>query len=143
MTFIQKLINRLFLNKIITYKVSDLIDNVSNERLQNIYMYICIQTENDSRRFFYVTIDELIILFQNSESIQRSLYELILPTKQVKAYIDFDYYTKNNTSIKNSYTGPCCILKILYYFLNVDQTNTMDTNDRLTLALKQFLVLES
>ncbi|CAF1335680.1 unnamed protein product, partial [Rotaria sordida] len=51
-------------------------------------------------------MDELIMLYRNIPVNQRYLYELILPTNKIKAYIDFEYYINNNPEIQNHSIGP-------------------------------------
>ncbi|CAF4221896.1 unnamed protein product [Rotaria magnacalcarata] len=87
--------------------------------------------------------DELIILYQHSNVIERSLYELMTPVNQVKAYIDFEYYIDNNLDIKNSHIGPICLLKIFYFLLNFLDHNDQHNNDQIAHILQQFLILEA
>lgn len=142
MALILKLIKRLFTNKVVTHRLVDLTGQLSN---QNLKKQICISIEiaNNRRQFSYFTIDELIILYQHSSFIDRSLYELMTPTNQVKAYIDFEYYIDNNLDIKNSRIGPTCLLKIFYYLLNFQDHNDQQNNDKITQILEQFLILEA
>lgn len=142
MALIEKLIKRLFKNKVVTHRLVDLMDQLSNQNLKNM-ICISIETDNNSRQFSYFTIDELIILYQHSSVIERTLYELITPANKVKAYIDFEYYIDNNLEIKNSYIGPTCLLKIFYYFLNFQDHNVQQNNDQITYLLQQFLILEA
>ena len=88
MALILKIIKRLFKNKVVTYRLVDLMDQLSKQNLKNIAC-ISIETDNSHRLFSYFTIDELIILYQHSNVVERSLYELMTPVNQVKAYIDF------------------------------------------------------
>jgi len=143
MTFIIKLINRFFPNKIITYRISDLIDQTSNQNIKNNDICISIETDSNSRRFCYLTIDELIILYKHSPVLERSLYELISPTCQVKAYIDFEYHVNSNLNIQNSQIGSNCCLKILHLMLNPPDYIISEENKYIDLVLKQFLVLEA
>ncbi len=142
MTLIEKLIKRLFSHKVVTSRLSDLINQLLNQNLNN-HICISIAKDNDSRLFTYVTIDELIILYQHSSVVQRSLYELITPGTQVKTYIDFEYYINNNLDIQDSRIGASCFLKILYYFLNFQDNNIYEKNNYINLILQQFLVLEA
>jgi hypothetical protein len=142
MTLIEKLIKRLFSHKVVTSRLSDLINQLLNQNLNN-HICISIAKDNDSRLFTYVNIDELIILYQHSSVVQRSLYELITPGTQVKTYIDFEYYINNNLDIQDSRIGASCFLKILYYFLNFQDNNIYEKNNYINLILQQFLVLEA
>ncbi|CAF1443256.1 unnamed protein product [Adineta steineri] len=132
---------RLFPNKIITYRILDLIHLSSNENIKNSDICVSIEINTNSRRFCYLTINELITLYQNSPVLERSLYELISPNSKVKAYIDFEYYIDNNPDIQNSQIGISCCLKMLHLFLNSEQN--IEPNKYTNLILKQFLVLES
>ncbi|CAF1678640.1 unnamed protein product, partial [Rotaria magnacalcarata] len=87
--------------------------------------------------------DELIILYQHSNVIERSLYELMTPVNQVKACIDFEYYIDNNLDIKNSHIGPICLLNIFYFLLNFLDHNNQHNNDQIAHILQQFLILEA
>lgn len=143
MTFTINLIKRLFPNKIITRRISDLIELVKDEHINNTHICLSIQNNYDTREFCYVTLDELTKLFKEIPLIERCLYELIFPTKQVKTYIDFEYYIENNADIKNPYIGPTCFIKILYNLLNFQQSMDCKTNDNMNFILEQFLVLDS
>ncbi|CAF3372098.1 unnamed protein product [Rotaria socialis] len=142
MTLIVKLIKRLFKNKVVTYRVVDLMDQLSTQKSKNI-ICISIETDNNHRQFSYFTIDELIILYQHSNVIERSIYELMTLVNQVKAYIDFEYYIDSNLHIKNSYIGPTCLLKILYFSLNLHDHTVQNNSDHIIHILQQFLVLEA
>ncbi|CAF4023524.1 unnamed protein product [Rotaria magnacalcarata] len=117
-------------------------DHLSNQNLKNITC-ISIETDNNHCQFSYFTIDELIILYQHSNVIERSLHELMTPVNQVKAYIDFEYYIDNNLDIKNSHIGPICLLKIFYFLLNFLDHNDQHNNDQIAHILQQFLILEA
>ncbi|CAF0995865.1 unnamed protein product [Rotaria sordida] len=75
MTFVEKLIKRLYPNKIITHRISDLLDNLSNDKSNNKYIYISIETDTNSRRFCYLTLDELINVYQSCPVSERFIYE--------------------------------------------------------------------
>jgi hypothetical protein len=143
MTYIQKLIKQHFPNKIITHRLSDLIYHVSNQNLDNSYIYLSIEKDNNSREFCYLMIDELVTLYQECPMLERSLYEIIISTNEVKVYIDFEYYTITNLDIKSSHIGPNCILKIFYHLLNFHRNTDLNTTNYIELAIQQFLVLES
>jgi len=143
MTFIYELLKRLFPNKIITYRLSDLIHQHSNGNETNSHICISIENDKNTRQFFYMTIEELSILYQNCIVSERSLYELIPSTKQVKAYMDIEYYIENNLIIQNSYSVISSCLKMFYYLLNFQNNMTFESNDWLDMALQQLLVLEA
>jgi hypothetical protein len=143
MTLIEKLIKHLFPNKVVTHRLSDLMDQLSNQNSRNTHINISIEKDNNTRQFCYLTIDELILLYQHSSVIQRSLYELITPEKLVKAYIDFEYYIDYNRDIENCHIGANCILKILYYLLNLHENNIQEKHSSMGFILKEFLVLEA
>ena len=143
MTFVQNLIKRLFPNEILTHHLSDLNNHslVQNYNKNNIC--ISIERENKCRQYCSLTMEQLIILYQNCPLIERTLYESIPPTKLVKAFIDFEYSMDNNLDIQNHYVGPICCLKILYHLLNsLDDNNNVMQNHTENI-LKQFLVLEA
>ncbi|CAF2094910.1 unnamed protein product [Rotaria magnacalcarata] len=117
-------------------------DHLSNQNLKKITC-IRFETDNNHRQFSYFTIDELIILYQHSNVIERSLYELMTPVNQVKACIDFEYYIDNNLDIKNSHIGPICLLNIFYFLLNFLDHNNQHNNDQIAHILQQFLILEA
>jgi len=142
MTFIDKLLKRLFPNKIIAHRLCDLIQQSCNQQTHNSHICIAIEKDNHTREFCYVTIDELIKLYQHCPVIERCLYELIPPTNQVKAYIDFEYHIDNNLAIGNSYNAVKCCLKLFRCLLCV-QTNTTDDRNYIDIALKEFLLLEA
>jgi hypothetical protein len=143
MTHIQKLLKRLFPYKIITHRLSDLIHHLSNQQNENTKTYISIEKDNTSREFCYFTLEELIILYQQCPAFERSLYEILIPTNQVKVYVDFEYYTDNNVDIKNAHIGPICFLKILYHLFNSEQTVNFKTTNYFDLVMQQFLVLDA
>lgn len=143
MTYIEKLLKRLFPNKLITHRLSELNNNLSKQDVENIYICISAEKENGSRIFCYVTFDELIILYQCCPLTERFLYELINETKQVKSYIDFEYYINNNNDITNPYIGPNTCLKILYSLFKEQNDTNNETDNFIHLALKQFLVLDA
>ncbi|CAF4064443.1 unnamed protein product [Adineta steineri] len=142
MALIAKLIRSLFTNKVVSCRIKDLIDQLSNRNSKNM---ICISMEidNNSRQFSYFTLDELIILYQHSSVIERCLYELMTPENQVKAYIDYEYYIDSNLDIKICHTGPICLLKMSYYSLNSQIHNVQQNTDQITHILEQFLILEA
>ena len=143
MTHTQKLIKHLFPNKIITQRLLDLIHYLSKKHVENAYRYTSIEKDNNCREFCYFMLDELMILYQQCPVSERSLYEIITLSKQVKAYIDFEYYTNNNLAIQSPHIGPNCFLKILYYLLDFQRNTNFKTTNYTSLAMQQFLVLES
>jgi hypothetical protein len=143
MVFIDKLIKSLFPNKNVSHRLCDLIYHSSDQNMPNSHIVIGIEKDNGSREFCYMTLDELILVYKKSVVLERCLYELILPTNQVKAYIDFEYYIDNNTDIQCSYIGPGCCLKILRYLFNNNGKTIVKTDKYNTMALEQFIVLES
>jgi hypothetical protein len=143
MTVIYELLKRLFPNKIISYRLSDLIHQSSNGNEVNSHICISIENDKNTRQFLYMTIDELIVLYQNCIVSERSLYELIPPTKQVKAYMDIEYYIENNLIIQNSYTVISSCLKMFCYLLNFQNNMTFESKDWLDAALQQCLIVEA
>ncbi|CAF4129573.1 unnamed protein product [Rotaria magnacalcarata] len=86
---------------------------------------------------------ELIILYKNTTGIDRNLYEIIIATNPVKAYIDFEYYVDNNLEMQNHYIGSNCCLKIFHYLLNFTHHTHYQSENHIDLALEEFLVLEA
>ena len=68
-----------------------------------------------------------------------SLYELIAPTKQVKAYFDFEYYMKRNVDIQSSHIGANTCLKIFQYLFNYERNNIERTTDHTATALQNLI----
>ncbi|CAF1677678.1 unnamed protein product [Rotaria magnacalcarata] len=143
MTYVEKLLKHLFQNIIITHRLSDLTDHLSQQNLEKSHIYITIEKDNGGRQFTYLTHDQLITLYEHCPVMERSLYELIFSENQVKLYIDFEYYTNNNADIENSHIGSNCCLKILYYLFNMQINDVDKNNDCVNIALQQFLVLEA
>ncbi|CAF1581512.1 unnamed protein product [Rotaria magnacalcarata] len=88
-------------------------------------------------------MEELIILYKNTTGIDRNLYEIIIATNPVKAYIDFEYYVDNNLEMQNHYIGSNCCLKIFHYLLNFTHHTHYQSENHIDLALEEFLVLEA
>ena len=139
----EKLINDLFLSKIITHRLSDLVHHLSKNNMQNSDLCISIEKDNHSRKFCHFMLDELIIVYQQSTPSERSLYEVTSETRRVKLYIDYEYNINNNIGINSSRTGPNCCLKFFQYLLHQEKDNICATIDYTTMALQQVLVLES
>jgi len=144
MSVIENLIKSLFPNEIITHHLIDLNDQLLEQNNNKKNIHISIEKENKSRQYCSLTVEQLLTLYQYCPITERTLYELIAPTKPVKTFIDFEYYINNNLDIENHHIAPIFCLKILYYLLNVlddFQTNTIETYTEN--ILKQFLVLEA
>ena len=139
----ERLIKRLFSNKVITHRISDLIYQSSDPNIQNTNICISIEKDTGAREFCYLSVDELTTLYQHSAVLERFLYELIPPANQVKIYIDFEYYMDNNLDIQHSHTGPSSCLKILHYLLTFQTDSISKTNNQIDLALQEFLVPEA
>ena len=139
----ERLIKRLFSNRLITHRISDLIYQSSDQNIQDNNICIGIEKDNGARQFCYLSIDELTIFYQHSTVLERFLYELIPPASQVKIYIDFEYYVDNNLDIQNSHTGLSSCLKILHCLLTCQTDSISTPNNQIDLALREFLVLEA
>jgi len=139
----ERLIKRLFSNKIVTHRISDLINQLSDQNIQDNNICIGIEKDNGARQFCYLSIDELTIFYQHSTVLERFLYELIPPENQVKVYIDFEYYIDNNLDIENSHIGPNSCLKILHCLLTCQTNSIFTTSKQIDLTLQEFLVLEA
>ncbi len=142
MTFVEKLIRRVYPNKIITYRISDLVHNLSTKS-DNNYICISIETDNNSRRFCYLTLDELINVYRSCPVYERSLYELICAEQHVKAYIDYEYYITCNPDIIDSRIGPICCLKIFHLLLDFDEKFNYKQNINTDFIFENFLILEA
>jgi len=144
MSVIENLMKSLFPKEIITHHLIDLNDQLLEQNNNKKNIHISIEKEKKSRQYCSLTVEQLLTLYQYCPIIERTLYELIPPTKPVKTFIDFEYYINNNLDIENHHISPISCLKILYYLLNVlddFQTNTIETYTES--ILKQFLVLEA
>jgi hypothetical protein len=141
---IEILIKRLYLNKIIIHRISDLNNHISQQNNENFHINISLEKDNHSRDFCYLTLNEITIVYQQSIAYERCLYELILSTSRVKDYIDFEFYTSHNIDIQNSHIGPkCCLKSLYYYYLNSEHSNHINTTNSFNMVLSQFLVLDS
>lgn len=143
MTFIEKLIKRLYPTKVMTYRICDLVDNLSNDISNNKYICISIETDSNSRRFCNLTLDELINVYQSCPVLERSIYELIFPDQNVKAYVDFEYYINYNPAINDPRIGGICCLKILHLLLNFDENFNYNQNTNIDFIFEKFLILEA
>jgi len=143
MSIVKRIIQQIFPNKIISHHICELMEQLAKLNVETDLIFISIEKESKSREFSYFTMKELITLYKYCPKHERTLYELILPTNQVKAYIDFEYYIYSNLDIQDQYIGPTSCLKLLHYLLNgVDNLQSQGTNDT-DMALQQFLVLEA
>ncbi len=144
MASVQDWIKLLFPNESITYRLSDLRNQVIQQSDKKARICISIEKTNKSRQFCSLTFEQLNTLYQYCPVAQRSLYESISPNTPVKTYIDFEYYINNNLDIQDHYIGLRCCLRALYYLLNYsdDRSNEIEKNNDETF-LKQFLVLEA
>ncbi|CAF3228734.1 unnamed protein product [Rotaria socialis] len=140
---IIKTINRLFPSKILNYQIFHLFDNLPKNINTNDYIFIAIEKNERRREFCYFTMEELIIVYKNSTTIDRNLYEIIVATNPVKAYIDFEYYIDNNLDIQNHYIGSNCCLKLFHYLLNFTHHTHYQNENHIDLALEEFLVLQA
>ena len=138
-----QMMKQLFPNKSIVYHLSDLSIQSPDQATESNSIYIGIEKANKTRQFCCCTLLELISLYNHCSAYERSLYEIIFPTNLVKAYIDFEYDVHNNNDIEQRYTGIACSLKILYYALNLFDTNYDESGFSINNALHQFLVLEA
>jgi len=77
---IEILIKRLYLNKIIIHRISDLNNHISQQNNENFHINISLEKDNHSRDFCYLTLNEITIVYQQSIAYERCLYELILST---------------------------------------------------------------
>ncbi|CAF4877736.1 unnamed protein product, partial [Rotaria sp. Silwood1] len=102
-----------------------------------------IETDTNSRRFCYLTLDELINVYQSCPVSERSIYELICSEQHVKAYIDFEYYINCNSDTDDCRIGPICCLKILHLLLNFDEKFNYNQNINIDFIFQKFLVLEA
>lgn len=143
MTTVKQIINNLFPNKKITYRLSDLLDQLRDDDSKSEYIYIAIEKINRSREFSYLTINELTTIYHHCPPLQRNLYEVIFPKKIVKTYIDFEYYTNYNLDIQNHCIPPATCLKIFYFILNPLNHTQNQNEDYIPTALEQFLLLEA
>ena len=143
MASIIQLIKQLFPNKPIVHHLSDLSIQSPDQATESSSIYIGIEKANKTRQFCCCTLLELISLCNHCSAYERSLYEIIFPTNLIKAYIDFEYDIDNNTDIEQRYTGIACSLKILYYALNLFNTNYDESGFSINNALHQFLVLQA
>ena len=143
MTYVEKVIKRLYPDKIICYRLSDLTHQSSNDNLKQNDICIGIETDNHTRRFCYLTMSELICLFQHCPTHERCLYELIPPESVVKAYIDFEYYVNYNPDLEESRIGPKCVLKMIHLLFNLHEQINYESQDYMNCIFKQFLVLDA
>lgn len=143
MAIVVKLIKHLFPSKIITYHIYDLINQLPNKTIKTNEIFLAIEKENKTREYFYCTLEELIKIYSECPSNERTLYEVILPINKVKTYIDFEYYIDNNPDIKNHYIGANCLLKIFDYALNFSHPILSENQNYIYIALRRFLVLEA
>lgn len=143
MSFLISLFHRLFPTEILTHRLTDLNDYLLQTNNNHSGIWLSIEKKNKSRQYCCLTIDQISKLYDNCPVLERTLYESISPDKRVKVFVDFEYYTNNNSDIKDHSIGPMCCLKILYYLLNNQENNINIINNHSENILKQFLVLEA
>lgn len=136
-------INQLFPNKRFTHRLSALINELSSTISHSNLIFLAIEKPNNSRLFTYFKMDELIILYQCTVNHQRTIYETILPSSVVKAYIDYEYNLESNADIQNHHVGTLCVLKILNFISNFFCHASSITNRSIDQFLQQFLIVES
>lgn len=145
MNSLQTWIKSLFPYKQITYRLCDLnLDITECQDESKNTIIISIEKNNKSRQFCFISLKQLNQLFIYCPISERALYESIPSNKQVKAYIDFEYYTDVNRDIQDHYIGIRSSVRLLYSLLNYSNNNihvTENNNDEL--FLKQFLILEA
>ena len=143
MSLVKQIIQNIFSNKIVSYKITHFINHLSELNTKTNHIFISIEKENKNRMFYYFTIEELMILYKHCPPVERTLYELIFPTNIIKTYVDFEYYVDNNIDIKDKYIGATCFLKILHCALDYFDGMKFENSNFINRALQRFLVLET
>ncbi|CAF2123702.1 unnamed protein product [Rotaria magnacalcarata] len=143
MAVIVQLIRHLFPCKIITHRINGLINQLPNNALRTNEIFVSIEKYSKTRQYFSCTLEALTKLYNECPPSHRNLYEVILPTNEVKTYIDFEYYIENNHDINNHFIGTNCLLKILLLSLNFSYRQFCQSQNDIDMALKQFIVLEA
>lgn len=134
-------IKLLFPFKMIYDRLSSLNNELLAEDSTDGIASYSFQTSNLSRKFFHLTFTELCYLFEQTIQSERSLYEVIPPSKPVKLYIDFEYYLRFNDQLADQLVGLKCILKILYSIFNFADVLCVSDEQFIQEALKQHLIL--
>lgn len=143
MSFVENLFQTLYHGKVLTYRVSDLLISLSNDKSKDKYICISIETDTNTRRFCYLTLDELFNVYQLCPISERCFYELVCSESHVKPYIDFEYYTDYNLDIVHSRIGPITCLKILHLLFDFNMKYNYNQNDDIDFLLEKFLILEA
>lgn len=134
-------IQLLFPLKVLHGRLCSLNNELSTKDNTNSSFSLSFPTNNSSRKFFHLTFAELCYLFEQTIQSERSLYEVIAPSKPVKLYIDFEYYLRCNDQLVDQLVGLKCILKILYCIFNAADDLCISDEQCIHEALKQHLIL--
>lgn len=134
-------IKQLFPSKRIFHRLIDLNHEFLSEVDSNDNIWLSFETSIECRKFSSFGFSELCHWFQQTIESDRSLYEVISPSKPVKLYIDFEYYLSLNHDIEDPATGLKCVLKVLQSIFNSSNVSYISKEQLMNAALEQFLVL--
>ena len=134
-------IKQLFPSKRIFHRLVDINHQFLVEVNTNDNISLSFETSIQCRIFCNFGFSELCYWFQQTNESDRSLYEIIPPSKPVKLYIDFEYYLSVNHEIENHATGLKCILKVLQPIFNPNNVLYVSNEQFIDAGLGQWLVL--
>ena len=134
-------IKELFPAKRIFHRLVDINHEPSCEVNTDDNIWLSFETSIHCRKFCTFDFSELCYWFQQTSQLDRSLYEVIPPSKMVKLYIDFEYYSAPNHEIDNHTTGLKCILKVLQYLFNPNNILYICNEQFINAALEHWIVM--
>lgn len=143
MTLNIPFIQKLFPDKKIYGRLADLFIDHSLMDTPNDCIYLSVELNQHSRKFFSVSINELCLLFERSHHLQRPLYEVIRSTKKIKPYIDFEYNIATNSNLPDHSIGLRSALKILHNLFHSHSIDSIPQQNSTTNLFERFLVLDA
>jgi hypothetical protein len=138
---IRKLLEQILPNKKIYYRLQELLNSISNDN-KTERILLSIEKANHGREYCELSLNELELLYVLYPKTHRSFYECIHENNLIKAYIDFEYYLHNNSTINIDKTI-ISTLKILFFYLNNTNKSSISTKISLSSILNQFLILNA
>lgn len=143
MTLNIAFINHLFPEKKIYHRLDDLFIDHPDIEQRDDYIYLSIEINEQSRQFFFSSVDDLCVLFQRSTNLQRPLYEIIKSTRIIKPYIDFEYNIGTNPDLIDYSIGLRCTLKILRNLFHLHSINSISQQNLTQNLFERYLILEA
>ena len=136
------LIRSISPNIVFQYRLHTLLDLITKP-LRSGLLLLSIEKNHDRRHFCAIDYAELDLLYEYVPRHQRCFYEIISSESvEIKAYIDFEYPTDNNSLIDRTTAISTC-LKILYACINKPSEIRSCGPVSMREVLDQFLVLQA